>query len=73
MLLPPDLRAWVPADDTVHFAIEAVAGMDRPTLTIDRRRSGSELYPPKTMFQLLICSYADGISSSRRIDRLPVR
>ena len=24
MLLPPDLREWVPEDDLVHFVIEAV-------------------------------------------------
>jgi hypothetical protein len=24
MLLPPDLRDWVPEDDLVHFVIEAV-------------------------------------------------
>ena len=26
MLLPPDLRDWVPDDDLVHFVIEAVDG-----------------------------------------------
>ena len=26
MLLPPDLRDWVPEDDLVHFVIEAVTG-----------------------------------------------
>jgi hypothetical protein len=30
MLLPPDLREWVPAEDMVHFVIEAVAGMHSP-------------------------------------------
>jgi len=73
MLLPPDLREWVPEDDMVHFVIEAVAGMNLPTLKINRRGSGSEQYPPKMMLQLLIYCYANGIFSSRRIERSTYR
>ena len=69
MLLPPDLREWVPADDMVHFVIEAVGGMKLPTLKVNRRGSGSEQYPPKMMLALLIYCYANGIFSSRRIER----
>ena len=69
MLLPPDLREWVPEDDMVHFVLEAVAGMSRPTLKVNRRGSGSEQYPPKMMLALLIYCYANGIFSSRRIER----
>ncbi len=69
MLLPPDLREWVPEDDLVHFVIEAVGGMNLPTLKINRRGCGSEQYPPKMMLQLLIYCYANGIFTSRRIER----
>lgn len=69
MLLPPDLRAWVPEDDMVHFVIEAVEGMNLPTLKINRRGSGSEQYPPKMVLALLIYCYANGVFSSRRIER----
>ena len=31
MLLPVDLREWIPKDDLVHFVIEAVEGMDLQT------------------------------------------
>ncbi len=41
MLLPPDLRDWVPDEDMVHFVIEAVAGMNLPMLKINRRGCGS--------------------------------
>lgn len=34
MLLPPDLREWVAADDMVHFVIEAVEGLELPTLKV---------------------------------------
>ncbi len=73
MLLPPDLRDWVPDEDMVHFVIEAVAGMNLPTLKINRRGCGSAQYPPKMMLQLLIYCYANGIFSSRRIERASYR
>jgi transposase len=73
MLLPPDLREWVPDEDMVHFVIEAVEGMKLPTLKINRRGCGSEQYPPKMMLQLLIYCYSNGIFSSRRIERATYR
>jgi transposase len=73
MLLPPDLREWAPADDMVHFVIEAVSGMNLSELKINRRGSGSEQYPPKMMLSLLIYFYANGIFSSRRIERATYR
>ncbi|MDP6718859.1 MAG: transposase, partial [Pirellulaceae bacterium] len=69
MLLPPDLRDWVPQEDMVHFVIEAVEGIRLSTLKVNRRGSGSEQYPPKMMLGLLIYCYANGIFSSRRIER----
>jgi len=69
MLLPVDLREWVPADDIVHFVIESVDGMVLSSLRVNRRGSGSEQYPPKMMLALLIYCYALGVFSSRRIER----
>jgi transposase len=69
LLLPPDLRQWVPDDDLVHFVIEAVNGMTLSSLKVNRRGSGSAQYPPKMMLALLIYCYANGIFSSRRIER----
>ena len=51
MLLPPDLRDWVPDDDMVHFVIEAITGVNLPTPKINRRGCGSGQYPPKMMLQ----------------------
>jgi len=69
MLLPPDMRDWVPGDDMVHFVIEATEGMDLRQVRVNERGSGSEQYPPRMMLGLLIYCYANGIFSSRRIER----
>jgi transposase len=73
MLLPPDLREWVRPDDMVHFVIEAVEGMNLPSLKVNRRGTGSEQFPPKMMLELVIYCYANGIFSSRRIERATYR
>jgi transposase len=67
LLLPPDLREWVPDDDLVHFVIEAVDTLDACVFKVNLRGSGSAQYPPHMMLSLLIYSYANGIFSSRRI------
>ena len=69
MLLPPDLRDWVPADDMVHFVLEAVEGIPEGTFSVNTRRSGSPQYPPYMMAALLIYCYSQGVFSSRRIER----
>ncbi len=69
MLLPPDLREWVPEDDLVHFVIAALADMDLSLLKVNRRGTGSPQYPPRMMLGLLIYCYALGVFSSRRIQR----
>jgi transposase len=73
MLLPPDLRDWVAEDDMVHFVIESVDGMGLSALKVNRRGTGSAQYPPKMMLALLIYCYANGIFSSRRIERATYR
>jgi len=73
MLLPPDLRDWVPEDDMVHFVLEAIEGMQLPGLKVNHRGSGSAQYPPTMMLALLVYCYANGIFSSRRIERATYR
>jgi transposase len=69
MLLPPDLRQWVPEDDMVHFVLEAVRGVPLSIFQINHRGSGSRQFPPRMMLALLIYCYANGTFSSRRIER----
>ena len=68
-LLPPDLREWIPEDDLAHFVIEAVERVDLGAFKVNRRGTGSAQYHPRMMLALLIDCYANGIFSSRRIER----
>ena len=69
LLLPADLRDWVPADDVVHLVIDAVEQMDVSGAAVNERGSGSEQFPPSMILALLIYCYTQGIYSSRRIER----
>jgi transposase len=69
LLLPPDLKDWVPEDDLVHFVVAAVDGLDVSAFRVNHRGTGSPQYPPRMMLALLIYCYANGIFSSRRIER----
>jgi transposase len=69
MLLPQDLRDWVPADDLVHFLVDALPLLDLSAARINHRGTGSAQYPPGMMLGLLIYSYANGFFSSRQIER----
>lgn len=73
LLFPPDLREWVPADDMVHFVIETVSGMDTGVFKVNDRGTGDAQFPPQMMLGLLIYCYANGIFSSRRIERATYR
>lgn len=70
MLLPPDLRDWVPAGHLVHFVMDAVAALDLSAAKVNERGTGSARYPPSMMLGLLIYSYATGTFGSRRIETL---
>ena len=69
MLLPPDLREWVPEDDLVHFVIEAVDRLPLESFRVNHRGTGAKQFPPHMMLALLIYSYANGLFSSRKIER----
>lgn len=73
MLLPVDLREWIPQDDLVHFVINAVETMSLPGLCVNPRGSGSKQYPPRMMLALVIYCYANGLFASRRIERATYR
>ncbi len=45
LLLPPNLRDWVPEDHLVHFILDAVAALDLRQCKVNQRGTGSEQQP----------------------------
>ena len=70
LLLPPDLRDWLPEDHMVHFIMDAIKALDLSAARINTRGTGSAQYPPSMMLGLLIYSYSTGTFASRRIETL---
>src|SRR5580658_550422 len=78
LILPPNLRDWVPAGHLAHFILDAVQEMDLRQIKVNERGTGSEQSPPRMLLALLLYCYATGVFSSRRIqqatcDSVPVR
>lgn len=70
LLLPPDLRDWLPDDHMVHFIMDAVNALDLGSARVNINGTGSAQYPPSMMLGLLIYCYSTGTFSSRRIETL---
>ena len=61
LLLPPDMRDWVPNNHMVRFVIDAVNVLNLDSAQVNTRGTGSAQYPPSMMLGLLIYGYATGI------------
>jgi len=68
LLLPPDLRDWVPVGHLAHFILDVVEEIDLRQVRVNERGTGSEQYPPRMLLALLLYCYATGVFGSRRID-----
>ncbi len=68
MLLPCDLREWLPEDHLVHLILDAVEQISTGHFRVNHRGTGSEQYPPTMMLALLIYCYATGRFGSRTIE-----
>jgi len=70
-LLPPDMREWLPADHPVWLVIGAVTDHLDTSVFHARRRTGgpgTAGYDPDMLVTLLMLAYANGVTSSRRIE-----
>jgi transposase len=75
LLLPVDMREWLPEDDLVFVVLDAVATLD---LGEFRRRyradgHGRAAFDPEMMVALLLYAYSQGERSSRVIEKRCVR
>jgi len=71
-LLPPDMRDWLPQGHPVWPVIDAVRLMDTSAFHARRRTGGAGAagFDPDMLVTLLVWAYANGVTSSRRIERL---
>src|SRR3954469_20035588 len=70
MLLPPDLREWVPAGHLAHFVIDTVEELDLAVFYGAYRADGAgrPAHDPAMMVALVLYAYAKGDRSSRVIE-----
>ncbi len=71
MLLPPDLREWLPEDHLAYLVLGLVDQLDLSAVIETYRRGGTgrEAFDPAMLTGLLIYAYAQGVRSSRQIER----
>ncbi|MBS1884586.1 MAG: transposase [Actinobacteria bacterium] len=71
LLLPPDLRDWLPEDHLAWFVIESVESLDLSAFDAAYRADGhgGAAHDPRMMVALLLYAYSTGERSSRQIER----
>src|SRR4029077_1797792 len=69
-LLAPDRREWLPADHAVWLGIGGAGQLDTSLFHAGRRAGGvgAAGYDPDMLATLLVWAYANGVTSSRRIE-----
>lgn len=74
MLMPVDMREWLPPDHLAWFVIDTIEALDTSALEGTRRRGGAGAagYDPSMLLALLVYAYCQGVRSSRQIERLCV-
>lgn len=75
LLLPQDMREWLPEGDLAHFVPDAVGVLDLGAIyaDYDGSKGGKPPYHPAMMVSLLLYGYCLGVASSRRIEEATYR
>src|SRR6266699_4630854 len=71
LLLPPNLREWLPENHLVYFVGEVVDQLDLSAIhaVYQKETRGQPPYDPSLMTKLLVYGYCTGVFSSRRIQK----
>ena len=69
MLLPPDLSDLIEEDSLVRVVDEVIDSIDIHELYALYPGGGASAYDPKMMLKVIVCAYASGIYSSRKIEK----
>ena len=76
LLLPPVLQEWVPEGDLAHFVSDLVetGALDLSAIyAAYEEERGYPPYDPRLMVKLLVYGYANGVVSSRKLERATYR
>src|SRR5499426_2457441 len=76
LLLPPDMREWLPDGDLASFISDVVDALDLSAIYRAYERSdgrGQAAYHPALMVKLLLYGYCTGMNSSRKIEQATYR
>ena len=68
-LLPPSVDEWLPQDHLARFVVEVIDRLDLDDLVKQYAGRGSAAHHPAVLLGLLIDGYANGVHSSRKIER----
>src|SRR5450631_4054693 len=70
LLLPANLREWLPENHLVYFVSDVVDQLDLSTMhAVYEEKRGRPPYDPRLMTKLLVYGYCTGVFSSRRIQK----
>jgi transposase/IS5 family transposase len=71
LLLPQDMREWLPEDHLAHFVSDVVDELNLSAIveSYDGSCGGQPAYHPRMMVKLLFYAYAIGVPSSRKVER----
>jgi transposase len=71
LLLPPDMKQWLPQDDLAYFIMEIINALDLSVIyqAYNNDKGGQPPFNPTMMTSLLLYAYCIGIPSSRKIEK----
>ena len=71
LLLPPDMRQWLPEKDLAYFVMDMANQLDLDAIydSYDGRKGGQPAFDPKMMTALILYGYCVGLPSSRKMEQ----
>ena len=68
-LMPPSVDEWPPERHLARFVAEVIAELDLRVMVGSQRGCGPASSHPATLLGILVCGYASGVFSSRKLER----
>lgn len=72
MLLPANIKDWVPKDHICFAINDIVDNMDLKSVESAYSENGSSAYNPRMLIKIIFYSYTQGIRSSRKIEKMAI-